>query len=799
MRLVEINEAEAIVEPFWEGGTSEHTNPHKNYCVLDEYHIKYGSNTIGQISQGWAFASIVIDKATKGEVAMSLSRDCSLDIRAYDTFKIFASIPEELFLDVYVKIDGVYEKIGDRIKGHGITGEYDLPIKGNKLTAIKIDFLPTKDYLIANIAWLGLSHSQRVQYMESRTMHYNSQWTGLFKDKSNVAINTELGILFDNEDLDGLRAKFTKEPFKSAYKGMVKLAKGYMNIEPEQFIGTYVAKADRRWCRDRDMNKPEMHIMMENLAFVGLIEKDYDMLKMACRYALSVAHCTYWCESIMGVFPGAIWHHRSFTEEIYCKSCGYVLDWAGSLLTPYGKQIIRDAITMKGLPRLEADFKCVDYIRYMNQGIVFSGGRITGLLGLVHQFPRYHSNILEAEQDIIDMIHNYVKEDGGTLEGPHYWQYTFSSVLPSLYALARYKKQPFSIYADLLSQTGKFILSHLSQQDDGTILLPINDAHPGIHLNATIAYSFYALTGEKVWLLLYTKLLEKGYVSDDVFTLVASPLVEKPEGNMELQPGFFETTGQVDIHRQGKDIKKAHLHYCSGELYVGHSHQDKGSIILEAEGKTLCPDCGTGYYHDANSSTLCCANNHSLFMPVFDNGKLARQPMGRYGGTITQAKQEGDFVTIASDESEAWEEGLMKSSTRKILSPCAEVYIVIDQVELFEEHEMKFLLNAYADYKKLDNGKFKANFDVCSLNVMPLNWNCETSHVRHFLDGEKDDVYQLELTSKKSKKHYIVTAIILENNDRFEVAFKDNDMILSSDHYTISVIINDDTIHVNMA
>ncbi len=61
---------------------------------------------------------------------MSLSRDCNLDIRAYDTFKIFASIPEELFLDVYVKIDGVYEKIGDRIKGHGITVEYDLPIKG---------------------------------------------------------------------------------------------------------------------------------------------------------------------------------------------------------------------------------------------------------------------------------------------------------------------------------------------------------------------------------------------------------------------------------------------------------------------------------------------------------------------------------------------------------------------------------------------------------------------------------------------------------------------------------------------
>lgn len=796
MRIVEINEAEAIFEPFWEGGTSEHTNPHEKYRVLDEYEIEYSEDTIGQISQGWAFASINIDKAKKNTVAMSMSRKCELDIDTYDTLKIFASIPEELFFDVYVTIDGEYKKIGDKIKGHGVTGEYDLPIVGNIITTIRIDFIATKDYITANIAWLGLADSKRVEFMESRKNHYDSKWIGLFKEKSEVDFNAEIEILFDNKDLDTLRKKFEIEPFKSAYEGMVELAKEYMKTQPEKLIGTYVPKPDRRWCRDRHVNKPALDTIMENLAFVGLIEKDYEMLRMACRCALSVAHCTYWCESIMGVFPGAMWHHRSFTEEIYCKSCGYVLDWAGSLLTPYGKQIIRDAITMKGLPRLEADFKCVDYIRQMNQGIVFSGGRVTGLLGLVHRFPRYHSNILEAEQDIIEMINNYVKEDGGTLEGPHYWQYTFSNVIPSLYALARYKKQPFSIYKELLSKTGKFILSHLSQQDDGTILLPINDAHPGVHLKANIAYSFYELTGNEVWLSLYTKLLEKGYVSDDVFTLVASPLVGKIEGDTVIEQGIFEVTGQVDINRQGKDISKAHLHYCSGELYVGHSHQDKGSIILEAEGITLCPDCGAGYYHDANLSNLCCANNHSLFLPVFDNGKLARQPMEQYGGKIIRAELKDDYVTIASDETKAWEEGLMKHSKRRIYSPCAEVYIIVDDVELYEEHKMKFLLNSFADYEEKEKGIFTADFDKCSLNVIPLNWECQDSNVRNIKDGEKQEVFQLELTTKKSDKHFNVTAITLAKNDQFKVKYIDDIIELTSNNYSISITINDNLVDV---
>ena len=797
MRLIEINEAEAIFEPFWEGGTSEHTNPHNKYRVLDEYQIEYSSNTISRIEQAWAFIAINIDKADKNKVASSISRNCNLDTSIYDTFKIFASFPEELLIDVYVTIDGTYEKIGHRIKGHGVTGEYDLPIKGDLITSIKIDFIPTADYIAGNIGWLGLSDSKRVKYMENRKKYYDKDWIGLFKKKDSVSLDVEIGILFGQEELNEVRTKFKKEPFKRAYEDMKKVAQEYMTIDPEPFIGTYVAKTDRRWCRNRDMDKPEMHEIMEKLSFVGLIEKDYEMLKMGCRYALSAAHCTYWCESIMGVFSGAIWHHRSFTEEIYCKSTAYVLDWAGSLLTPYGKQILRDAITMKGLPRLEADFKCIDYIRAMNQGIVFSGGRVTGLLALVDRFPRYYSNIIEAEQDIIEMINNYIKEDGGTLEGPHYWQYTFSNILPILYMLARYQNKPLSTYTELLAKTGNFILAHLSQQDDGTIILPINDAHPGVHLNSNIAYSFYELTKDEIWLKIYSKLLNKGYVSNDIFTLVVSPDIDILDTQIEEKSYFFNTTGQIDIHRKGENLNKVHFHYCSGELYVGHSHQDKGSFILEAEGKTLCPDCGTGYYHDANLKTLCNVNNHNLFIPIYDNGKLAHQPMACFGGKILKSNLEEDYLTIISDETDAWEKGLVKSCHRKVISPCAEVYLIIDKVELYEAHHMNFLLNSYAPYEDKGDSRFTADFNTCSLNIVPLNWTTKSSNIRKFEDGEHDEVYQLEMTTEKSNSHFKVTAILLDMNCPFKVTELDKGQYyITNNHYKTLITIKENTVEV---
>ena len=155
-----------------------------------------------------------------------------------------------------------------------------------------------------------------------------------------------------------------------------------------------------------------------------------------------------------------------------------------------------DAIIMKGLPRIESDFKRHEYIRGMNQGIVFSSGRIFALLACRHYFPRYESLILEAERDLNEMIADYIMPDGGSPEGPGYWNYTFSQSLPILYVLARFHGKPFrETLTPQLEKTGLHALTQLSITGDGTISIPVNDAHSGPY-SPLLMGAFYALTGQ---------------------------------------------------------------------------------------------------------------------------------------------------------------------------------------------------------------------------------------------------------------------------------------------------------------
>lgn len=74
----------------------------------------------------------------------------------------------------------------------------------------------------------------------------------------------------------------------------------------------------------------------------------------------------------------------------------------------------------------------------MNQGIVFSQGRIFAQLAMIPRYPRYEGDLLRSEQDLVEMIGNYVQPDGGTLEGPGYWMFTFNECVSAFYALARF-------------------------------------------------------------------------------------------------------------------------------------------------------------------------------------------------------------------------------------------------------------------------------------------------------------------------------------------------------------------------
>lgn len=694
MRNVMINYAESIFEPFWDCGES-YPNHHK-YSLLAHYTINT-PNTFAHADTTWCGVSVSVDECSDNEYDIILKAECGIDSLDFDTFRLFGAVPESVKVRVNLETDrGI---ISNEFIGKGETDEYTFKIKAGIIYRLELCFKAFADYQSVQLFYLGLGDSKRKKFMESIKSPYDEGWEGCFKDDFEICPQTEL--YFSEDELEELRKKLKAKPFSDIMTSLREQAEKDLNIYPEKDISTFIINPDRRWVSPRDLKRTETADAMERLAFVGIVDKNVNMLRLACRMALCAAHCTYWCESIMGVFPGATWHHRSFMEEQYSKACSLVLDWAGGLLTWHGKNIIYDAIIMKGLPRIEADFMTMDYIRHMNQGLVFSSGRIMGLITLSKKYPRYEKRLDEAERDLFEMLDDYFDEDGGMAEGPAYWNYTLFHVLPLLYVVAhRRGKTIKDILTEKLRKTVNYGLCMLSDEDNGRFMLPVNDSHKQEY-NPIIS-AVFAQIDEK-WKQIYSRMTDNGIEADKEFLILAKSEKCKVDSNI-LSNGVISSikSGQISLRRKMSPSGTVHLHLVSGKTYFAHTHGDKGSFILELDGEPVFIDRGMTPY-GMSYSEIQTSQMHNCFVPT-ENGKILTQPKFNVtGGKITRCVREGMSYVFETDITDAWEKGRFELLKRKIISYEDNTLIIEDTMHSKNQYEMCFYLNTLGEIEKSED------------------------------------------------------------------------------------------------
>ena len=580
----------------------------------------------------------------------------------------------------------------------------------------------------------------------------------MYQDDSLVEYKPRLGIMFDDEELESIRRKVQKGYLKQVFEELRVEALEDLNMEPEKCIGSYAPSIDDRWTRVRDRGKKPFQDPMRRLAFVGLIDRNPDMCRMAVRLALSAAHCTYWTESHMGVFPGDSWHHRSFLEQAYCTSCAYVLDWCGHFLTPYGRNAIEDAIIMKGLPRIESDFKRHEYIKHMNQGIVFSAGRIIGMLSVVKRYPGYRSLIEEAEADLHRMIEEYVLSDGGTAEGVSYWDYTFATCMPIFTALSRFHGKSFNEYATpTLLKTGNYAKHNVSIQDGGYRMININDAQTLHGYAPSVLAAFYQLSGDKDFLDLLSVTVGSGAPtrSDKEMMIVQVPEEFEPvERYIHYGLMDYPVTGFTHIVRKGEDCDTC-LYAVSGKKETGHGHEDKGSFILETDKEGFCIDRGKTSYSSVESVVMAQATYHNLFYPEKPDGSPAAQrPLSQSNSVAAYA--DGVF-RYSTDVTAAWEEGLFKHIERRIVSDKAEAFVIEDFAELYEAMPMSFRVNTTLP-AVVEDGEVRIVGEYNDVLIQPM-WNAEMTVQTIGVNGDGVPVNLIRLVSPSAVKHERVTKV----------------------------------------
>ncbi len=760
MRVVRINEAEAIIEPFW---TGDKNADNSTYDAFEGYDIRILPGAKASYS---ASAWFTIEKSPAGKPAFTMSRRCSADVGEYDISRLFACVPKHMEIRIHAGFGGGAEELILTAKGTDNFSEFDGRLPGKILTSLRIEMVPLEQKpAIIELVWLGVANRRLEKIMEARPSPYTPDWPGLLVEKPK-SVEPQLKLYFDNAGAEALRKRLNRTPFKRMLDSLrAQTDKDMATFKPEAAVGEFLPDPFQSvFVRERDRWKPAMHDGMGRLAFIGLIDRDPEKSRMAVRMALSAAHCREWTQGVLSVLPGSPYHRRGYVEAWYCKGMALVLDLAGSFLTPYGRETLRDVLIRKAIAHIESDLFRWEYVWGMNQGLMFNHGRIMALLSVYQTYPRYRPRLEEAERDQHTMLGNYIRDDGGTLEGMGYWEAALDVGLPPLCAMARYHGKALEKYVTpTIRRTGDFALDMLTIQDDGGIprYMSINSCRSQSRISPFIAAFFARVSGNPRWQEIYRKIVEE-HGDSDPFSLIISSDLKPRTASVPPSPrlGVYPDTGQVTRIRDVEGVGPVHFHFCTGPGRGGHTHEDKGSFIIETDKEALAIDRGMLHYDHPEHTLLVWTGRHNLLCPEDNDGAPFRQhPSTTDGGILTSAIEKNGIFLLASDNTGVWAPSPVTKSVRRVISPLPSLYIFDDELVMKSQHAASFRISTTKPVEKR-NAEFWIIGKHAALRVVPLNWKpSEATMDQDGMDDLERPAKILRLLSGKSATHRLLTAV----------------------------------------
>lgn len=707
-----IDESSAIVQPYYDGGDSY--PGHSKYSLTK----KYKATPENGLFQSWCAFEVTV--AAEGETILDYE-GADIDISEYNRFRIFGSIPGDIHVKLYCNGELVMDE-----QGSGSTGYMDTSIRTKQkvIHQLKYIFRNTgKGKLQLTLYYLGVLNDN-----VKPKNPYTEEWEGCFCEKPQHGLYNEVAA--SHETIKALREKVKKAPYRKMYQEMKAKADALMLEEPEKMI----AKTIRRHHR-----APISKLLgAETLAICGQVEQDERMLKMACRYALSLACCENWCADVMETVQTITWHHRSFDESDATSAVCTVISLAGGLLSWHGLNLLYNAIIMKGLPRMESDFMTMDYIYKCNQGIAFMKGYLFGLSTLMQCYPRYKVRYEEARRLLEEMYANSIEADGGCKEGAKYWLYTITRYLNCQYLIAGCEKKTMrEVIGDKLTKTAGYGLANL---DQNACLLPFNDSANHFDYGIMVPAVLYAVTGKREWAAVCQR--SKTHFEFDFDMLVAAS-VDVPEDNGDFLTEFacFESVGLTVCTRENVQFA-----IMGGKSNNTHCHSDKGSFLININGEEAVPDCCRGY-DNPEHVMLEYAVSHSLAIPVTDE-----IPGEQYRGEAFEAPVE---LSECSDGVFHWKCDLfaiwnvqgLRSAFREVISKDKKEFAFIDTFEFETKKAVQFRVN-------LVKG--------APIRIIPQNWKPEKEEIRVLIEDENQTVLQKIWTSKESSKVELITNLAID-------------------------------------
>jgi hypothetical protein len=618
-----INAAEAVCEAFFD----------ETLSGLPQWTIHGGADGLAVI-QKWAWVQYDWQRppADPATPALRMSRAWALDCADYDALMVSLAAPPGSRVALIAETDaGERRNLSTPFQAH--KRELLLPLEGarhlHRLTIeIYADAARMPGAACGWFNWIGLQHGPTLARHLRQFDRFDERWTDYLKSETyEPTFEPTYGLHLTAAELADARAALARAggPRSSP---LWELAEDARRLVPERMTTEYVNFwNDTRFNRVRDTG----NLLLTNganAAQAAVLFRDKALGRLAARYAICLAHCTRWDPSFLSWMTGCKWEHRAFVPSLVMYDCALILDLCGEWFTPYGRELILRRLAEEGQGTNNYNAWWHTYIFWCNQTAWFMPGRMLAYLVLEKTLPVKWEPYPKPDQsrvvpytdlalaDLQDNLAKILLPDGGYTEGPGYFTFTARQALITYYYYARARGiDARSLVPQALYATAVMAETLASTADDSQMIL-ICDAQcvpqegaaflawlmPDTHWTTIFRKSVIRTGGQPISLLaqnLARDIPEQGPVF--------RPLVDMPK------------IGQLASHRRlgGEWVK---LFLMGNQSGASHTHEDKGSFVLEFAGDTFAKDFAICDYSNPLADMMKHAQRHNMLVPLTAGG-----------------------------------------------------------------------------------------------------------------------------------------------------------------------------------
>jgi hypothetical protein len=659
MLTTPINCAEAVFEAFFD----------ETLSGLPHWTVHDGGADGLVVRQTWAQVAYDWQRppADPATPALRMSRDFNVDCTDYDALLFSLVTPPGARVALIAGTDA-----GERRHLSTPSGaqkrELLLPLEGaRRLHRLTIEIYPDHTRPSGNASgwfnWIGLQHGPTLARHLRQFARFDEGWEDYLQPASfEPAFEPVYGLHLTGAELAEARTALEQAggPHSSP---LWELAGDAQQLVPEKMMSEYVNFwNDTRFNRVRDTGKLLL-THGANAAQAAVLFRDKRLGRLAARYAMCLAHSTRWDPSFLSWLTGCRWDHRAFVPSLVMYDLALILDLCGEWFTDYGRQVILRRLAEEGQGTNNYNTWWWEYIFWCNQTAWFLPGRMYAYLVLERTMPVKWEPYPRPEKsrvapytdlalaDLQDNLAKILLPDGGYTEGPGYFTFTARQALITFYYYARARGlDARSLVPPALYATATMAETLASTADDTQMIL-ICDAQCVPQEGA----AFLAwLMPDSHWVTIFRKSVAR--TGGQPLTLLAQNLArEIPAAGPVFRPLVaMPKIGQMASHRKlgGEWVK---LFLMGNQSGASHTHEDKGSFVLEFAGDSFAKDFGICDYSNPLADQMKHAQRHNLLVPLTTSGARPKPKNPIFADITPQGRGDESSFHATMDLTAGWE------------------------------------------------------------------------------------------------------------------------------------------------